>query len=131
LPVIRRPRWWVIVLLMISVFAAGCAFGGLGALLVLRHAIHETLVHPETAPPRIAGWLHRKLSLSETQTQQVEQILQSRQKALVDIRRDMHPRVEKELDLLQREVDAVLDAQQQQRWHDLLSRLRSQWLPPP
>lgn len=97
---------------------------------MLRHYAQENIAHPEKARERLLAWMRWKLELSESQVRQVAELLRSRQAAVMEIRRQVQPQVETQLDRLEEDVAAVLTAQQQQEWHDMVARLRNQWIPP-
>ena len=56
--------------------------------------------------------------------------MRERQAALLKIRRDVEPRVLVELDQVEAQIAAVLDARQQDKWHKMFGDLRAAWLPP-
>jgi len=92
---------------------------------VVVHAIHN----PDEVTQRIAARIRSKLNLNEDQAARVSAILAERRKAILSIRREAQPKVEKELDRLQEEVAAVLTPDQTASWNKRLDELRRTWLP--
>ena len=132
-PILRPPRRrrWLTLLLGLVIFIAGLAAGsGLTVLFAIRglqYAIH----HPEQGPARLASVLQRKLGLDDRQKSQVQAIATERQAALQGIRREFHPQVQHQFDLLREQVDGVLTDSQRTRWERLFDELRQRWTPPP
>jgi hypothetical protein len=125
----NAPRWrrWLFALL---IFLGGAACGAGITIVVVARTVHHIMTHPEEAPHRIAARLSHRLDLSKEQTAQVEQIIRNRQGQIIEIRRDMQPRIESQLTQLESDIAAVLTPPQQQKWHALVTTLRSNWLPP-
>lgn len=131
LPPVPRRRWWLTLICASSIFSSGLVVGGGATLIVVRNRALRAIHHPDEAPPRIAARLRSALRLSPEQTEQVETIVRRRQQALQAIRREVQPQVVAELDRVESEIAAVLDAGQQAKWHALFTHLRETWLPPP
>lgn len=112
------------------VFLGGCACGAALATLAIKHAVHHAMQSPQTMAGHIAERLSGFLDLSDEQEKQVEQILVRRHEALTDIRREIQPKLEAELNILEQEIAAVLDDRQRVKWHEHAAAVRSQWLPP-
>lgn len=125
-----RRRSWIAVLLSCVIFACGFLAGGSVVFLYLRNQALFAVHHPQRMPSQIARRLTNLLDLSPDQAAAVQQILQRRQSRLMEIRRDVQPRVVVELDQLEREIAAVLNPRQQEEWHAITRRLRRTWLPP-
>jgi cell division protein FtsB len=126
----RRRRRWPTLLLALLLFASGLAAGaGATALLIVRRA-QATIQQPERMPARLARHLGRRLDLSPEQSARVQAILAERQAALQEIRSRCQPEMEAELDRIEREVAAVIEGEQVERWERLFRRLRRAWVPP-
>lgn len=110
------PRRWLKGALLAVIFVAGVAVGAAGSALLIRQRITAVLTHPEQLPDRIIPILRHRLSLNDDQTEQVAAIVRRRYTALEEVRSEFTPRVATELQLLRTEVDAVLSADQKQRW---------------
>jgi hypothetical protein len=125
----RRKRWHS-VLLGITILLCGVAIGGGGAVIVIRHVVLHAIHHPEEAPQRITNRVRRMLDLSEHQAAEVKKILTERQKAILGLRRQIQPQVEKELEKAKEDVAAILKPEQAKKWQERFDRLRI-WFPPP
>ncbi len=124
----RRCRWRT-VLLALLLFGTGFIAGGaVGVAGVVQRAQHN-LQHPEEVPPRLTHFLTRKLKLTDAQQTQVQAILTQRQAALLALRQEVLPQVRAELDGAKADIDAVLDAQQRERWQELYAQMSAKWLP--
>jgi hypothetical protein len=123
----RRWRTWLLALL---IFVGGGAVGSAFTAIAIIRTFHHALMHPEEAPARITARLKRPLDLTPEQSAQIRQIIASRQQSLTQIRREVQPQIEEQLTGLESEIAAVLNPQQQQKWHGMLARLRENWLPP-
>jgi hypothetical protein len=124
-----RPRRWLRLLLAAVIFLSGIAVGVGVSLIVVRNRLVFAIHHPDEMPAVIAARLRRPLKLSDEQVQEVQRILSERQRALQELRRRVQPRVEAELDEVERQIAQVLDDQQQERWQRLSQHLRGTWLP--
>jgi len=127
----RRRRWWVSLLLTLFIFGAGMAAGGGVTVLAIARGVEYALHHPEEFPEKASGRLQKKLDLNDTQREQVEDILAERQQALQELRREVWPRVQGELDQMVEQIAEVLDAEQTEQWRKFVSDWRERWMPPP
>ncbi|MBI2195263.1 MAG: hypothetical protein HYU36_25055 [Planctomycetes bacterium] len=127
---LSKPRRWKTLFLATVLFLSGIALGGGAAVWLIRRQVIYALHHPEEAPGRILPILRRRLDLTDDQARKVKEILHRRQASLQDIRREVQPRVEAELDLVEKEVADVLDDGQKEKWHKNLRSLRATWTPP-
>ena len=125
-----RPSKGRHVLLSLLIFLGGAACGaGVATHLIVR-SLHQPGQHPEGLSEHITARLAHVLDLTDAQRQQVRQIIARRHDALMDIRRDIQPRVEVELSTLESELDAVLSEDQREKWHEHVEKFRAHWLPP-
>jgi hypothetical protein len=129
-PMVPRRKRWRSVLLGIVILLCGVVIGAGGAVIVIRHVVLHAIQHPEEAPQRITNRVRRMLDLSEHQAAEVKKILTERQKAIVGLRRQIQPQVEKELEKVKEDVAAVLKPEQAKKWRERFDRLRI-WFPPP
>lgn len=123
-------RRWPSLLLALLIFVAGAIIGAGGSLLIVRDRALHVLHHPEEAPARMAARLRWRLGLSDDQADQVKSILRRRQQTLLEIRREVRPRVMKELDQAEAEVALVLDDAQREKWRAMVASFRDTWIPP-
>lgn len=130
LPPMPRRRRWRTLLVSLLLVVAGAAIGAALTVLVIVRQVQHRVRHPEEFPPRAAARLQRYLELSDDQTRRVEAILGERQADLQEIRREVQPRVEAEIERIRREIEAVLDPRQAERWNTWLDQKRQTWLPP-
>ena len=93
-------RRWLTVVLSLLIFAAGFVVGGGTAVITVLRTVRQNIHHPERAPARITARLRRRLDLSDEQTRKVQAIVEHRQLALMEIRRQVQPRVMAELEKL-------------------------------
>jgi len=129
-PKLRPRRRWLPYVLGVVVFICGCIVGAGGTVLIIRQHLLHAVKHPEEAPPRITKAMRRHLGLSDSQAQEVEQIIRKHQKRLQSIRAEAQPQVVEVLRDVEAEVAEVLDDRQKEKWHTKLKRLRELWMPP-
>lgn len=128
----RQPRRrWLTVLLAGVIFAAGLVVGAGATVAIAVHRIQHFIRHPDEAPERIARDLRRKLHLTEAQAANVGAILKKHQQTLQGLRRRIEPELESVFAAVERDIRAELDAQQRQRWQEMVRNFREHWLPPP
>jgi hypothetical protein len=108
--------------------SGGIIGSGVTALVIVRGVQHR-LHHPEEFPAHAAARLRRALQLSDSQSSAVETILRKRQAAIQDIRRGFQPKLEAEIDGLQKDIAAVLNPDQAAKWSTWLDEKRRTWLP--
>lgn len=130
-PLPARPKRWRIVLLGIAILMLGALIGSGVTVIVIKKMVLHAISHPEKASARIANRIQRKLDLSAEQAAQVRSIIAERQKALQAIRREVQPRVEKELNGLRDDVAALLEPDKARRWRERFDRLKRSWVPAP
>lgn len=130
-PTPRRRRGWLRLLLYLLIFISGGIVGSGATLMVIRTSALFAVHHPDEMPAIIANRMERALDLDDEQKRQVLEILHERQEALQDVRRQSQPLVEEQLDLLEEQVAAVLDPEQQEKWRSRIEHLRHTWMPLP
>jgi hypothetical protein len=118
------------ILMALVVFLGGAACGAAVASVMIARSIHHVIHHPEEAAAHISARLSQRLNLTDEQSEQVRQIISRRQDALMDIRRDIQPRIEVELSALEEEIAGVLSDEQREKWHALADDFRGHWLLP-
>ena len=126
----RWLRWVVRPLLCLIIFAAGGAAGSAVTVRVIRDAVWYRIQHPEEMPRRLANRLRWPLGLSSEQKTEIEHVFERRQRSLQSIRARYQPEIEAELDVIERELADVLDEDQQTRWREFFTRIRTAWTPP-
>lgn len=118
------------IVMVVLIFLGGAAFGAAVATYSITHRAHQAVQSPRSMAAHITARLGEFLNLNEAQAQQVREIIVRRHEALADIRRELQPRLEQELTILEAEIAAVLDEDQRARWHAHAASIRAQWLPP-
>ena len=131
LPPVRPRRRWLTALLAVVLFLGGMFFGAALMVIVILNRVQYAIHHPEEAPARMTKRLAKTLKLTPKQAGQVRQVLERRYAAAQEIRRDVYPRVEAELNKVQQEIGETLSDKQRTKWQDLFTRLRQRWMAPP
>jgi hypothetical protein len=107
------------------------AIGSGATVIVVYKMVVHAIRHPEEAPARITERVRNKLDLTDEQAAKVKEIVARRQKAIQAIRREMQPRIEKEVDGARDEVAALLDPEKARKWRERVDLLKDTWLPAP
>jgi len=124
----RRRRWLTVLLAMILLVSGGIIGSGVTIFVVHRVILHR-LHHPEEFPAIAANRLRRHLDLTDEQTQSAETIFRNRLAAVHDIRREFHPQLKAEFDLIQKEIGGILNPEQAELWNSHFDKLRETWMP--
>lgn len=122
-------RRWLKLFLLAVVFVSGAMTGVGGLVLAVRSRILELPRFQEQPAAKIAVALGKRLGLNADQLRQVEPIIERRQQNLLELRREIQPRVLTEAKRLEEEVAAILDAKQQAAWRQLCAAQLRNWLP--
>jgi hypothetical protein len=112
------------------IFLGGAACGAAVATVAFKRAMHHAIQNPHDMSAHITGRLADMLDLTDEQAEQVREIILRRHNGLIDIRRDIQPRLEAELAALEAEIAAVLNEDQRTKWHAHAASVRAHWLPP-
>jgi hypothetical protein len=127
---VRRARWgWKSWVLALVVFVSGVAFGSGLTVVVAVRRVQFAIQHPDEARQRLTSHLVKRLELNADQADRVQEIMKRRQRALMEIRREVQPRVEGELEGMRGDVSAVLNAEQRANWERMYGEVRRNWLP--
>jgi len=123
-----RPRRRLLRLLLAAViFAGGLASGyGLATLLNERRIEHHRQ-HPEEAPLRMVDRLADRLDLSGSQRQQVQAIVLEQWPRLQQIRAQMYPQVQAQMEQFRRKLQEVLTEEQLRAWDRYVSTMARSW----
>ncbi len=131
LPIPKKRRRWLSVLLGILILVCGFVLGsGVTVVVVYRHVVHA-IHHPEDAPRRISQRMQRRFGLTDDQTARVRKILAKRQKGRRSIYRNTWPKLDQELNRIESEVTEVLDDKQASKWRKRFKIMRNKWIPAP
>jgi len=109
----------------------GMVIGSAGTVVVLVKRVQYSLRHPEVRSARAAARLQRRFKLTEEQRRRVEAIVRAHVARLQELRAEVWPRLEGELDQLRDDVAGVLTPEQAQAWREGFEKRRSAWLPSP
>lgn len=130
LPLSRRHRRWIHSFIFGGViFLCGMVVGGALMLHVVWNRVQHNLQNHEVLAETIARRIERKLDLNDTQAERLRAILEERGQALSDIRRSVRPEVDRELELLRKQVAAILDEEQAADWNGRFERLYDALMP--
>jgi hypothetical protein len=131
MPVLRKPRRWRAFLLGIVILICGALIGSGITVIVIHKMVIHAIRHPEKAAMRITNRIQHKLGLSDEQAAKVKEIVAKRQKAMQAIRREVQPRIERELQGAKQDVAALLDPQKARQWREWFDYMRKTWIPGP
>jgi hypothetical protein len=118
--------------MMVLVLFSGGAIGSGATLLVINSRIKENEKRHDSTKTkeRIVSELQEKLSLSEKQTEQVDQIMAEHLAALDKLRHDVFFKmIREQFKQMEDQVDSVLDGQQHAQWHAWLEERRKRVCP--
>jgi len=122
-------RRWVTLLLALLIFLAGIVVGIGGTVAVAAHRLQYVIHHPEEAPRRITDRLKSRLHLDPRQAAAIQATIAQHQASLQSIRREVQPRVERELSAAVQDIQSQLRPDQAEKWQRLVTQLRAQWTP--
>jgi hypothetical protein len=124
----RRGRW-LLALVLLVVFVSGGIVGGGSTDYVHRNGWMRLMRSPSEVPDRLVPMLRGKLDLSEEQTAKVDQVVRQRHREIEKLRAEVQPRIDRQIEQMQSEIDAVLDPGQRDRWHEWVQSLQHRWGP--
>ena len=129
---LRKPkrRWLHAFLLGGLILGCGMVIGSGLTLTVLWNGLRQARQHPEQAPDRITKHLQRRLKLDEEQTEAVREIVTRRHRNLEEMRAEIQPRVEAELEEARKEIEAVLTPEQVAKWNRMYQMMQRRLMPP-
>jgi hypothetical protein len=119
----RRPRWRGVVLGIVILLCGIVIGAGAAAIIVPRQLSRDFALSHQRAQTMMVRTTE-DLGLSPEQRRQVESIIAKHLRAVDDIRADNRARVQEQIDLMKREVTAVLDERQAQLWASRLAELQ-------
>lgn len=124
----RRARWLLLLVLLV-VFVSGGIVGGGSTDYMHRSGWVRLMRRPGEVPDRVMQMLRGKLDLSDEQATQVDKIVRDRHREIEKLRAEVQPRIDRQIDEMQSEIDALLNNEQRDRWHDWVESLRHRWGP--
>lgn len=129
----RRPPRRLLLGMMVAVFFSGGVIGSGSTLMLINRRIEANERHhdPAKTSQRIVSELAEKLSLSEKQTAQVEQITKDHLASLDRLRREVFFKmIRDDFKQMEDQVNAVLDDEQRATYHAWLEEKRQRVCPP-
>ena len=123
-----HPRWIQLSVLLI-VFVSGAAVGATIAMKCVHARMEYLRANPDALPTVVLPRLNRILSLSDTQSTQIHEILSRRHPAIDRHRRQSADGMHAEFDLMEKEIAAVLNEQQAEKWQAVADNVRARFLP--
>lgn len=129
----RRPPRRLLLGMMVAVFFSGGVIGSGSTLMFIHRRIEDNEKHhdPGKTSQRIITELTEKLSLSEQQTAQVEQITKDHLAALDRLRHEVFFKmIRDEFKQMEDQVNGVLDDEQRAKYHAWLDEKRQRLCPP-
>ena len=116
-------------LLGLAILCSGIVIGSGITIYAVSHYIVEGLRNPDLLPERMAARLQRQLELTGEQEAEILAIFNARKKQIGEYRARIQPRLEKELEAVRAEVEAVLTPEQAKKWNTRFKRMESIILP--
>lgn len=104
------------------VFAAGLAVGAVGAKVAVQRVVEQAARRPDELRNRLEREFVRELNLTPEQRPKVHEILVRRHEELAAARKEIQPRLAVILRRSDRELRAVLDETQQEKFDRLIKR---------
>ncbi len=127
----RRPLpAWVQSAILLLVFCAGGIAGAMLATEMIHSRMEYYREHETALPNDIVPRLQFRLQLSDEQTEEVRRIIELRHPRMMRERNESARGMLLEFEAMQREVAAVLDAEQAAAWSEIANSVRRRFLPP-
>ena len=125
----RRPTWrlWAMTL---AVFVSGLVIGAASTVFFF-HQQRLRFRTPEAVHQKLLAEVRGTLQLDDAQVAAIAEVLKQRQQAFEALRAEMHPRLEREIALLESEIADVLPEDRREAWHVYYRKFRLEWMPPP
>jgi len=122
-------RAWLVAFVLV-VFTAGVAAGVLAAGY-LRLAPQGVDRRPYLPPPdAVARMLADDLQLTTAQRAALDAIVAAKRRSLAERREEMRQRFEQDADRLANDIRQILTPEQQQKFEEIITRVRSRFLKP-
>jgi len=109
----------------VVILLCGMAIGGGLTTKILWNRLLYNIQHPEHVPVLIVKSMEKGLGLNAEQADQIRPIINAHFKNIHDIRREIRPRFDAELDGMRNEVAAVLTPEQAEHWKKGFDALRA------
>lgn len=125
-----RRRRWVSVLLAVLLLISGAIVGSTVTLLVIRNRVLHRLERPQGLAELAAARLKRHYGLSPEQTRAAQRVFRERQRNLQQIRRQVQPQIDRQLDGMRADIAEILGPADAPQWRAWFDGQRRHWLPP-
>ena len=119
---LRRLHRWRMALSGLAILIAGITIGAAGAVLVIRPVDRQPPPDVDVAVAGMVGRFRADLNLSSEQLAKIEAILRLRMGNLDQLRQDARPLIDEQLQAMKQEIDAVLSAEQREKWQEITER---------
>lgn len=118
-----------VILVLGLVFAAGIVVGAVGAKYAVQQVVEQAARRPDELRNRLEREFVRELNLTPEQRPKVHEILVRRHEELAAVRKNFQPQLGAIIRRSERELRAVLDETQQEKFDRLIKR--RPFAPPP
>lgn len=115
------------ILLLVLVFAAGTVTGVVVTRAVVRHVIHEVILHPDRAQTFLERSLTRRLRLDNEQQARLHQIVLDAHGQLQDLRREYQPQIFEVFSNADGRLTAILTPAQQEKFQQWKAKNHPLW----
>ncbi len=126
LPISRR-LWGRGALIGAVILLCGMVIGGGLTSFVVWRRVQNSVMNPRVMPARIVDHMRGPLDLTDEQAQQLHEIFTRHHSRFEELRKEMEPLVEEELEAIRTEVAAVLTPEQLEKWNRRFDRMRKRW----
>src|SRR5438094_976231 len=111
------------ILLVAVAFIAGALIGFAGGRVYSIYHLFDRGHRPEFMRQRIVGHLDRELKLTSQQHDQIVAIMDRHHKRMQEITEAIHPQMRQELEVANREIEAILTPEQRTKYNTMRMRL--------
>ena len=118
---------WKAWLCVIAIFLAGAILGGIVGHRVTLATVQRASREPAFLRQMIVKRLSWKLDLTEDQRKSVEGIIADSQVSIRDLRSEVEPRFTDIVSNAERQIQEVLNADQQEKFRELIAERRKFW----
>jgi len=111
-----------LIVLLALVFLAGAVAGVVGTRMVVRHELHQAILHPDRVQIMVERRLTRQLQLDGGQQAKLHDILSGTHTQLMELRREYGPQFVLILNNANDQITAILTPEQRARFEELKRR---------
>ncbi|MEM1296528.1 MAG: hypothetical protein AAGH89_14260 [Verrucomicrobiota bacterium] len=121
-----KRAWWKFALGILLTFGAGTAFGVIGTIVVAQGA-KKKMEDPKVGHALVPKHLDRKLNLTETQHDEVAEILESMIEEIVPIRNSTRKQLAGVVHTHGPKIREILEPEQEENYDQFLEKLARDW----